>query len=64
MNPLIVLPIICTLLAASFWLWMAWDLGGNTRLSSTEKTYWIAAFLFLNIFAAVFYYVYEYRTRR
>lgn len=63
MNSLIIIPLVGTLLAASFWLWMAWDLGGNNRLSNTEKTYWMAAFLFLNVFAAVFYYVYEYRTR-
>ncbi len=46
-----------------FWLWMAWDLGGNDNLSSSEKFYWMLAFLFMNVFAAVFYYVYEYRKR-
>lgn len=64
MNTLIAIPLMFTLLAAGFWLWMAWDLGGNDRLSSKEKMNWIAAFLFLNVFAAVFYYVYEYRKRQ
>lgn len=64
MNTSFAIPLMIVLPLIAFWLWMAWDLGGNGRLSSTEKTYWIAAFLFLNVFAAVFYYVYEYRKRR
>lgn len=64
MNALIVLPLLLTLLAGSFWLWMAWDLGQNDHLSQNERTYWLAAFLFLNVFAAVFYYAYEYRKRQ
>jgi len=63
MNTLIVIPVICTLLAGGFWLWMAWDLGGNDHLSGSEKFYWQVAFLFMNVFAAVFYYVTEYRKR-
>jgi uncharacterized membrane protein (DUF4010 family) len=54
---IIVLPLIV------FWLWMAWDLGGNDRMSGNEKLYWQLAFIFLNVFAAVYYYVYEYRKR-
>jgi hypothetical protein len=54
---IIVLPLIV------FWLWMAWDLGGNDRLSPGEKVYWQLAFLFMNVFAAVYYYVTEYRKR-
>jgi hypothetical protein len=42
---------------------MAWDLGGNDNLSSNEKTYWMLAFLFMNVFAAGFYYATEYRKR-
>jgi hypothetical protein len=64
MDTFIVIPVIFTLLAGGFWLWMAWDLGGNDHLSSNEKLYWQLAFLFLNVFAAVFYYVYEYRKRQ
>lgn len=54
---IIVLPLIV------FWLWMAWDLGGNDDLPGNEKLYWQLAFIFMNVFAAVFYYVYEYRKR-
>lgn len=57
------IPLIIILPLIAFWLWMAWDLGGNDRLSGNEKTYWLLAFLFMNVFAAVFYSVYEYRKR-
>ena len=60
---MIILPLLITLPLIVFWLWMAWDLGGNNRLSNNEKTYWMLAFLFMNVFAAVFYYVYDYRKR-
>jgi hypothetical protein len=48
------IPLIIVLPLIAFWLWMAWDLGGNDRLSGNEKTYWLLAFLFMNVFAAVF----------
>jgi len=60
---MIILPLLITLPLIVFWFWMAWDLGGNNRIPSNEKTYWMLAFLFMNVFAAVFYYVYEYRRR-
>ncbi|HEX2910071.1 MAG TPA: PLDc N-terminal domain-containing protein [Chloroflexia bacterium] len=63
MNTFVVISLILTILAAGFWLWMAWDLGGNNRLSGTEKTYWIIAFLLLNVFGAALYYVYVYNKR-
>jgi len=59
----IILPIITILPLVVFWLWMAWDLGGNDNLPSISKNYWTLAFIFMNVFAAVFYYVYEYRKR-
>jgi hypothetical protein len=59
----IIIPLIITLPLIVFWLWMAWDLGGNDNLSRSEKFYWQLAFLFMNVFAAVFYYVTEYRKR-
>ena len=46
MDKLIVIPVIFTLLAGGFWLWMTWDLGGNDHLSGREKFYWQVAFLF------------------
>jgi hypothetical protein len=63
MDRQIVIPLIITLPLIVFWLWMAWDLGGNDKLSSSVKFYWMLAFLFMNVFATVYYYVYEYRKR-
>lgn len=63
MDRQIVISLIVTLPLIVFWLWMAWDLGGNDNLSRSEKYNWMLAFLFLNVFAAVFYYVTEYRKR-
>lgn len=63
------MPLISTLttllpfVALAFWLWMAWDLTRNSSLSGREKVYWQLAFLFMNIFAAVFYYTTEYRRK-
>lgn len=59
----ILIPLIAVVPLVVFWLWMAWDLGGNNDLSSNERLYWMAAFLFMNVFAAVFYYAYEYKKR-
>ena len=64
MDNSIVFPLIFTLLAGGFWLWMGWDLGGNSSITGKEKTNWIAAFLFLNVFAAIYYYVFVYRKRQ
>ncbi len=61
--PQFIIPLIAVLPLIVFWLWMAWDLGGNVNLSGNEKFYWTLAFIFANVFAAVFYYVYEYRKR-
>lgn len=61
-----VMSMLVTLLpfvALAFWLWMAWDLSGNHSLSGRERVYWQLAFLFVNVFAAVFYYATEYRKR-
>ncbi len=59
----IIIPLIITLPLIAFWLWMAWDLGKNDNLPGGEKFYWQVAFIFMNVFAAVFYYVTEYRKR-
>lgn len=64
MNAHFAIPLMIVLPLIAFWLWMAWDLGGNDRLSGNEKLYWLVAFLFLNVFAAVSYYVYVYRKRQ
>ncbi len=59
----IIIPLIIILPLIVFWLWMARDMANNDNLSSSEKTYWTLAFLFINVFAAVFYYVTQYRRR-
>ncbi len=45
------------------WLWMFWDMINNDNLPSSSKDYWMLAFIFLSVFAAVYYYVTEYRKR-
>ena len=60
---LILIPLILSLVAGGFWLWMAWDFGGNGDITGNERFYWIMAFIFLNVVAAVFYYVNVYRKR-
>lgn len=45
------------------WLWMFWDMVNNDSLPSSSKDYWMLAFIFVNVFAAVYYYVTEYRKR-
>jgi hypothetical protein len=46
-----------------FWLWMFWDMTNNDVFHTTSKYNWTLALVFLNVFAAVAYYVYEYRNR-
>ena len=57
----IILPFLLVVPLILFWLWMAWDLGGNNHLTRDAKVCWQLAFLFMNVFAAVFYYAIEYR---
>ncbi len=56
----------------AFWAWMFFDLTKNDNLHSCFITIsgwrdarldWNVAFIFLNVIAAFFYYVYEYRIR-
>jgi hypothetical protein len=63
MDRQFVIPLIISLPLVVFWLWMAWDLGGNDNLSRSEKFYWMLAFIFMNVFAAIFYYFTEYRKK-
>lgn len=59
----VLLIIIPPALACIFWFWMAWDMAGNHDLPGNEKWYWMLAFLFLNIFAAMYYYITVYKNR-
>jgi hypothetical protein len=61
--PSIIIPLIIILPLIVFWLWMFRDMINNDNLPSSSKDYWLLAFIFMNVFAAVFYYVTEYRKR-
>ena len=54
---LIILPLI------AFWLWMFREMIDNDHLPGSAKETWTLTFLVLNVFAAVIYYVTEYRRR-
>ena len=60
MIQLISLMIMLPLLV--FYLWMFRDMTYNDRLSSDSKYTWTCAFIFLNVFAAVLYFI-EYRKK-
>jgi len=64
-NPsiLILLIIILPLPLIVFWAWMFREMINNDNLPGSSKDYWLLLFIFLNIFAAVYYYVTEYRKR-
>ena len=63
-SPLQLLPLVLIVPVIIFWIWMFRDMLRNDSLSDTARSTWTVAFIFLNAFAAVFYYVYEYRSRR
>ncbi len=63
-SPMQWLPLVLIIPVVIFWVWMFRDMLSNANLSNSAKSTWTVAFIFLNAFAAVFYYVYEYRSRR
>lgn len=63
-SPMQWLPLVLIIPVIIFWVWMFRDMLKNDSLSDTARSTWTVAFIFLNAFAAVFYYVYEYRSRR
>lgn len=64
MNLLVALiSIIAVSLMLAFWVWMFWDMANNDNLPSNAKTNWTLVFVFASIFAAIYYYTYEYRNR-
>ena len=63
-SPVQLLPLLLVIPLIAFWIWMFRDMLNNRDLSDTAKSGWIIAFIFLNAFAAVVYYVYEYRNKR
>jgi len=60
--PLLVLLIPVVFLI--FWIWMFQDMTNNPYLSPDERRTWSLMFLFLNLFAAAWYYFSIYRYRR
>jgi hypothetical protein len=48
----------------AFWAWMFTDMRANDRLPGSAKSDWALAFILLNIFGAVLYYLNVYRGRQ
>ena len=63
-SPVQLLPLLLVIPLIAFWLWMFRDMLNNANISDAARNTWIIAFIFLNAFAAVVYYVYEYRNKR
>ena len=63
-SPVQLLPLLLVIPLIAFWIWMFRDMLNNRDLSDTAKSGWTIAFIFLNAFAAIFYYAYEYRNKR
>lgn len=57
------IPVILVLPLLAFWAWMFWDMTNNDDLPSNVKWNWTFLFVFLSLFAAVFYYFDQYRNR-
>jgi hypothetical protein len=57
------MPVVIGIPIIGFWLWMLVDMTNNQYLSRESKNYWILAFVLLNIFGALWYYLIEYRPR-
>lgn len=67
------IPLIIILPFIAFYAWMFWDMVNNDDLPNnsvtpatwppSSKFSWTVAFVFLNIFAAGFYYFTEYKKR-
>lgn len=49
-------PLITAIPLLGFWMWMFSEMSRNAALSSDERTAWTFAFIFMNVFAALWYY--------
>ncbi len=63
-SPVQLLPLLLVIPLVAFWIWMFRAMLNNPNISDTAKSGWTIAFIFLNAFAAIFYYAYEYRNKR
>ena len=61
LSPASVVAILLPLPLAVFWYWMFRDMLSNRYLTNDSRTTWTWEFIFLNIFAATWYYLSEYR---
>ena len=57
------IPVLIGMPLIGFWLWMFLDMTNNPYLSRETKNYWLMAFVLLNIFAALWYYLVEFKPR-
>lgn len=55
--------LLLPVLLLGFWVWMAYDFIQHPPVNARERQLWALAFVLLNIFAAVYYYVTVYRIR-
>jgi hypothetical protein len=60
---ILLIPMIIVLPLITFWFWMFKDMADNDYLSADEKNNWLLAFILMNVFAAGWYYLVEYRNR-
>jgi hypothetical protein len=56
-------PLVVAIPLLVFWGWMFRDMLNNDYLPSQARNLWILAFVLMNVFGAVWYYVTEYRYR-
>lgn len=57
------IPILIGMPLIGFWLWMLVDMTNHPYLSRKAKNNWLMAFVFLNFFGALWYYLVEFRPR-
>lgn len=55
--------LLILIVGLAFWGWMFRDMLDNNDLPTSAKQTWTFVFILLNLFAAVVYYVQEYRPR-
>jgi hypothetical protein len=60
---LVLAPLIVVVPLLVFWARMFSDMTNNSYLTNQAKYTWTLMFALLNVFAAIYYYVVEYRNR-
>ena len=59
----LIFSLVVLIVGLAFWGWMFRDMIDNNELPASVKQNWVFAFIIFNVFAAVVYYVQEYRSR-